>query len=421
MGINNPIPRSLKNETKKATNILRSFIKPNQVLGPNDLIPPQILKNCKGLIVLTVLKGAFLFGGRVGSGVIISRLRDGSWSGPSGVILGGGSAGGQVGGELTDFVFCLMTDAAVNSFKQFGSVTLGGNLSIAAGMIGRSGEASVAANHKAASSIFSYAKTKGAFAGVSLEGSVLLERRECNRKVYGSTCTAEQILDGRVEPPEFAEPLYRLLESKAFSYDVGRTRSSSNRSSFSDDYDYDSDSNFDEELDGYRRQYGDTAGSTRGNGYRRGSSARSNSGDDFDNDFERDDSARSYYKSAARRERSDSTRSNGRSSRNYGSSRGAGKTDTAPVHNSSSKWEDDIYDREPRYSRPLSSKPNFGLSNVPQARALFTFDGEEEGDLSFRKGDTINIIKKSESSNDWWTGELNGQEGIFPANYVQII
>ncbi|OBA29051.1 DUF500-domain-containing protein [Hanseniaspora valbyensis NRRL Y-1626] len=394
MGINNPIPRSLKNETKKATNILRSFIKPNQVLGPNDLIPPQVLKNCKGLIVLTVLKGAFLFGGRVGSGVIISRLRDGSWSGPSGVILGGGSAGGQVGGELTDFVFCLMTDAAVNSFKQFGSVTLGGNLSIAAGMIGRSGEASVAANHKAASSIFSYAKTKGAFAGVSLEGSVLLERRECNRKVYGSTCTAEQILDGRVEPPEFAEPLYRLLESKAFSYDVGRARSSSSRSSWSDDYDYDSDSNFEEELDGYRRQYGDTSGSTRGNGYRRGSSARSNSEDDFDNDFERDDSARSYYKSAARRER---------------------------IHNSSSKWEDDIYDREPRYSRPQSSKPNFGLSNVPQARALFTFDGEEEGDLSFRKGDTINIIKKSESSNDWWTGELNGQEGIFPANYVQMI
>ncbi len=70
---------------------------------------------------MTVLK-VLLFGG-IGSGVIVTRLRDGTWSGP-GVILGGGSAGGQIGGELTDFVFCLMTDSAVNSFKQFGSVTL---------------------------------------------------------------------------------------------------------------------------------------------------------------------------------------------------------------------------------------------------------------------------------------------------------
>lgn len=421
MGINNPIPRSLKNETKKATNILRSFVKPNQVLGPNELIPPQVLKNCKGLIVLTVLKGAFLFGGRVGSGVVISRLKDGSWSGPSGVLLGGGSAGGQVGGELTDFVFCLMTDAAVNSFKQFGSVTLGGNVSIAAGMIGRSGEASVAANHKAAASIFSYAKTKGAFAGVSLEGSVLLERRECNRKVYGPSCTAEQILSGRAEPPEFAEPLYRLLESRAFSYDVGNggMQSSRSRSSFSSDtdYDYDSESNFDQELEGFRREYGDTAGA-RSTRDRRGSTRggyNDYDDDDLDNDFDRDDSARSYYKSAAQRDRSDSTKTKART-RNYGSSRGV---DTSPVSSSKTRWEDDIYDREPRYSRPKSSS-NFGLSNVPQAVALFTFDGEEEGDLSFKKGETINIIKKSESTNDWWTGELNGNEGIFPANYVQM-
>ncbi|XBW37820.1 hypothetical protein QEN19_003395 [Hanseniaspora menglaensis] len=421
MGINNPIPRSLKNETKKATNILRSFIKPNQVLGPNDLIPPQVLKNCKGLIVLTVLKGAFLFGGRVGSGVIISRLKDGSWSGPSGVLLGGGSAGGQVGGELTDFVFCLMTDAAVNSFKQFGSVTLGGNLSIAAGMIGRSGEASIAANGRSAASIFSYAKTKGAFAGVSLEGSILLERREANRKVYGPTCTAEQILTGRTEPPEFAEPLYRLLESKAFSYDVGRRNvsSSRSRSSFSSetDYDYDSDSNFDEELDGYRREYSDRYGG-RENESRRGNTRRSYSAqdDDFDSNFDRDDSARSYYRSAGQRERSDSTRSNGKT-RNYGSSRGEA---TSPIRTSTTRWEDDIYDREPKYSRPQSNKPDFGHSNLPQAVALFTFEGEEEGDLSFSKGDIISILKKSESTNDWWTGSLNGSEGIFPANYVEM-
>lgn len=161
MGINNPIPRSLKNETKKATRILQSFVKPNQVLNPNEIISPSVLKRCKGLIIMTVLKGAFLFGGRVGSGIIVTRLKDGTWSGPSGVILGGGSAGGQIGGELTDFVFCLMTDSAVNSFKEFGSVTLGSNVSVAAGLIGRSGEASLLQTTKTCHPSFRMQRPRG--------------------------------------------------------------------------------------------------------------------------------------------------------------------------------------------------------------------------------------------------------------------
>ncbi|KAL6932886.1 related to SH3 domain-containing protein PJ696.02 [Hanseniaspora guilliermondii] len=383
MGINNPIPRSLKNETKKATNILKSFIKPNQVLNPNEVISPSVLKRCKGLIIMTVLKGAFLFGGRVGSGIIVTRLKDGTWSGPSGVILGGGSAGGQVGGELTDFVFCLMTDSAVNSFKEFGSVTLGSNVSVAAGMVGRSGEASFAANHKNVSSIFSYAKTKGAFAGVSLEGSVLLERRECNRKVYGANCSAKMILSGRAEPPEFAEPLYRILESRAFSYDTKLTNYSSSNFDYDSEsnFDYDSESNFDDELDQYRREYGDDH---RG---RYSSDSRSNRTSRYDDD----NSVRNYYEQHAKNiKRSE-------------------KPDIS-TYNSKSRWEDDIYDSK------LSRR-----HQLPQARALYTFEGEEEGDLGFNKGDIINIIKKSESTNDWWTGEMNGAEGIFPANYVEMI
>lgn len=335
---------------------------------------------------MTVLKGAFLFGGRVGSGIIVTRLKDGTWSGPSGVILGGGSAGGQIGGELTDFVFCLMTDAAVESFKQFGSVTLGSNVSIAAGMIGRSGEASFAANHKNIASIFSYAKTKGAFAGVSLEGSVILERRECNRKVYGSNCSAKMILAGRAEPPEFAEPLYRILESRAFSYDTKLNTYSSSTFESDSNFDYDSDSNFDDELDQYRREYGD-----EGRSNRYSSDTRSNRRSRYDDDDD-SNSVRNYYAQQSQNIR--------RSEKPAMSS-----------YNSRSRWEDDIYDKgTPR-----------GRSNIPQARALYTFEGEEEGDLGFNKGDVINIIKKSESSNDWWTGEMNGNEGIFPANYVEMI
>ena len=72
----------------------------------------------------------------------------------------------------------------------------------------------------------------------------------------------------------------------------------------------------------------------------------------------------------------------------------------------------------------MSEKPDFGSpssSNAPKAVALYSFAGEESGDLPFRKGDVITILKKSESQDDWWTGRVNGREGIFPANYVELV
>ena len=122
-----------------------------------------------------------------------------------------------LGGELTDFVMILNDANAVKAFSQLGSVTLGGNLSIAAGPIGRNAEASGAANFKAVAPIFSYSKTKGLFAGVSLEGSVLIERRDANRKFYNAPVTAKQLLTGQFPAPPAADPLYRILNTRAFS------------------------------------------------------------------------------------------------------------------------------------------------------------------------------------------------------------
>lgn len=73
---------------------------------------------------------------------------------------------------------------------------------------------------------------------------------------------------------------------------------------------------------------------------------------------------------------------------------------------------------------PVASKPNFGGSqktNATQAIALYTFKGEQNGDLPFKKGDVIDILKKTETVDDWWTGRNNGITGIFPANYVELI
>ena len=121
------------------------------------------------------------------------------------------------GAEMTDFVMILNDLAAVRAFQQLGSVTLGGNLSIAAGPIGRNAEASGAANFKSVAPIFSYSKTKGLFAGVSLEGSVLIERRDANRKFYNAPVTAKQLLTGQFPAPPAADPLYRILNTRAFS------------------------------------------------------------------------------------------------------------------------------------------------------------------------------------------------------------
>lgn len=378
---------------------MASFVKPNQVLSANEVIPPEILKNAKGLAIITVLKAGFLFSGRAGSGVIVARLPDGSWSAPSAIAMAGAGAGGMIGVELTDFVFILNTSDAVKSFSQFGSITLGGNISVAAGPLGRNAEAAATASVGAIAAVFAYSKTKGLFAGVSLEGSVILERREANRKFYGNNCTAKQILSGRVRPPPAVDPLFRILESRAFNY---RTHDDGDGYRSDEDYYNDIPSSFDDDdLDSQRPNTRST---------RRQEYSRSNYSDEEDSGDER------YYSNQRRRAAS-----------------------------SSSRWEDDVYDVSDRFartgisststdrvSRPKSEKPVYGTkasaasssprtSGVPKAVALYTFKGEQSGDLPFRKGDVITVIKKSESQDDWWTGRVNGQEGIFPANYVELV
>jgi hypothetical protein len=114
-------------------------------------------------------------------------------------------------------VFILNDASAVRTFAQVGSLTLGGNVSIAAGPVGRNAEAAGAASLKGVSGIFAYSKTKGLFAGVSLEGSVLIERRDANEKMYNRRVTARACLEGAVPVPPQAEPLTRVLNSRIFA------------------------------------------------------------------------------------------------------------------------------------------------------------------------------------------------------------
>lgn len=346
------------------------------------------------------MKAGFIFSGRAGSGIIVARLPDGSWSPPSAIVTAGAGVGGQIGAELTDFVFILNSKAAVDSFAQMGSITLGGNVSVAAGPLGRNAEAAGTASLKSASAVFSYSKTKGLFAGISLEGSAIVERREANRKFYGNNCKARNILAGEVDPPPGAEPLMRVLQSRVFG----------NRLDDDDDYD-------DDYYDDIPDEFSDTtSASSRRN---RSNSRRNN--DDYDYSDESDD---------------DDYRTNSRRTTNSSSTR------NTSYSNKKSGWEDELYDNGANVDRlsskmantrlnnsnpsrpPSSSKPNFGgvtKSNASQAIALYTFKGEQPGDLPFKKGDVIDIIQKSDTVDDWWTGRNDGKTGIFPANYVELI
>ncbi|KAI5959006.1 uncharacterized protein KGF55_005660 [Candida pseudojiufengensis] len=469
MGINNPIPRSLRSESKKAAKVLSSFIKPNQVAGPDQVIPPRILKNAKGLAVITVLKAGFLFSGRAGSGVIVARLPDGSWSAPSAIITAGAGMGGMIGAELTDFVFVLNTKAAVDSFAQLGSVTLGTNVSVAAGPLGRSAEAAGTASLNSVSAVFAYSKTKGLYAGISLEGSAIIERREANRKFYGQNCKARNILAGQVEPPPACDSLMRVLNSRVFN----------NRSFDEDDDDYYDDDYYDDipddfsdstsEYSGRRGTYGRRSGGAAAVGShnrRRRRYSDEYSDDDYSDEDDYDDGYGRRRRNERERERERERDRERDKDRRIGSGRSGNTTTTsassAGLSNArtQSSWEDDIYDSSYNVgggsktrsrgnsdvdrlnarlgntklspskngngpTRPLnSSKPNFGgsqKSNASQAIALYTFKGEQGGDLPFKKGDVINIIKRTETVDDWWTGSNNGQTGIFPANYVELI
>lgn len=174
---------------------------------PERGIPPTIMRAARGLAILTVTKAGFIGSARGGTGVVVARTPNG-WSGPSAIGTGGLGVGFQAGVEVSEFVIVLNTPAAVDAFSKGGNVTLGGNLSVAAGPIGRSAEGNVAIQ----AAMYSYSRTQGLFAGISLEGTVIGTRDELNRDYYGQPVEARDILAGKVRPPAGAQSLLSVLK-----------------------------------------------------------------------------------------------------------------------------------------------------------------------------------------------------------------
>ncbi|HXC69775.1 MAG TPA: lipid-binding SYLF domain-containing protein [Pyrinomonadaceae bacterium] len=161
-------------------------------------IPKELLDTAEAIAVFPgVLKGAFVIGGRSGQGVISRRVK-GGWSAPAFFNLGGGSFGPQIGAQKTDYVLLIMNQSGLDGLLK-DKFELGGEVSIAAGPVGR--EAAASTNPRLDAGILSYSRSKGVFIGAALKGAMITPDNDLNEAVYGKK--ADEVLKGA--PLTFAQ------------------------------------------------------------------------------------------------------------------------------------------------------------------------------------------------------------------------
>jgi|SRR5579862_2215283 len=203
-----------KEKEKQEQRLENSAMVMGEVLKVPDNIPQDLLDKARCVVVIpSVLKAAFVVGGSYGRGTMVCRSGkslSGAWGTPAMFVLEGGSVGFQIGGEATDFVLLVMNEHGANSMLH-SKVKLGGDVSVAAGPVGRTAEANTDAYLR--SEILTYSRARGLFAGVSLEGASLRPDDEGNEALYGRKISAGEIVLGRAyRPPSSAHQLVALLD-----------------------------------------------------------------------------------------------------------------------------------------------------------------------------------------------------------------
>ncbi len=184
---------------------------------PEKEIPPSLLRNAHGIAIIPgVIKVGLGFGGRFGKGVVSIRTKDGEWSNPVFLILGGGSIGFQIGAQSTDIILVFKSSSSVERMDS-GKFTLGADASIAAGPMGRHAEFDTDILLKA--EIYSYSRSRGLFAGVSFEGAILHIDKGSNAAFYGKKdISADDIFTNqKIKAPDRAKELRKALSKYAVS------------------------------------------------------------------------------------------------------------------------------------------------------------------------------------------------------------
>ncbi|KAI2894279.1 hypothetical protein CBS63078_8849 [Aspergillus niger] len=170
-------------------------------------IPSEVIRQAKGIVVFTAMRTGLWFSGAGGSGILIARVPEtGEWSAPSGILLHTAGLGFLVGADIYDCVMVINTYEALEAFTKV-RVTLGSEITVAAGPIGMGGvlESEV---HKRRAPIWCYVKSRGFYAGVQIDGTIVIERNDENERFYGRKIPVKEILSGHVRTDN---PSVRML------------------------------------------------------------------------------------------------------------------------------------------------------------------------------------------------------------------
>jgi lipid-binding SYLF domain-containing protein len=175
---------------------------------PDKGVPEEVLNDAKCIVVVpNMIKGGFVFGGKHGRGVASCRTAEG-WSAPAFVSVGGGSAGFQIGLEGVDLVMLVMNDKGLQQLLS-SKFELTGEGSVAAGPVGR--HASAGTDWKMTTEVLTYSRSKGVFAGLTLEGAVVEQDNDSTRAIYGKHMEFRNILSGKVATPKSADPFMKAV------------------------------------------------------------------------------------------------------------------------------------------------------------------------------------------------------------------
>jgi lipid-binding SYLF domain-containing protein len=193
--------------------------------APDKGIPQDLIERAKCVAIIPgVKKGGFVVGAQYGKGVMTCRTGGRSWSGPSTIRLEGGSIGAQIGAGESDVILVVLNDRGAQRLMD-SKFTIGGEGAVMAGPVGR--DASAKTDALMTAEILSYARSRGAFAGITLNGSTLRPDNDDNAKIYGKAVDHKDILTGKVSRPASASALYSALGGLPNDHTPADTRSRS--------------------------------------------------------------------------------------------------------------------------------------------------------------------------------------------------
>lgn len=255
---------------------------------------------------------------------------------------------------------------------------------------------------KNVAAIYSYSKTRGLFAGVSLEGSVVVTRGDANEKFYGQRVTADQLLSGQIPPPPEADALYRALNAKFHTLGTQTYSPTTN-------------------ADG-TRSIGRNSSTFKSNNISAPGTLMQpppvrqigGYGAPMQIAQQAYNPSPPSYQPAAAQQAPPSNYNNG-----YGQDVKPPVTNQYShnqYNNNTSNYND--YQQNNNYATQAAAKrappppPPSRKPGETMAKALYAFEGQQQGDLSFQEGELITIVQKTDSQDDWWTGKLNGRQGI---------